>query len=109
MSLEHLHSDTDVAAQRAISSALVELETVILGKSHQLRLALACLLARGHLLIEDLPGMGKTTLAQALARVLGDGEVVHQPAVTLALGGFDAPLDLASDLVLQRILGDRDD
>jgi MoxR-like ATPase len=44
---------------------------VLLGKERQVRLALACLLARGHLLIEDLPGMGKTTLAQALARVLG--------------------------------------
>jgi len=42
---------------------------VILGKDHQIRLALACLLARGHLLIEDLPGMGKTTLAHALAQV----------------------------------------
>ncbi|MFM7268294.1 MAG: AAA family ATPase [Cyanobium sp.] len=41
---------------------------VLLGKEHQVRLALACLLARGHLLIEDLPGMGKTTLAEALAR-----------------------------------------
>src|SRR3990167_2388037 len=44
---------------------------VILGKERQIRLALACLLARGHLLIEDLPGVGKTTLAQALARLLG--------------------------------------
>jgi MoxR-like ATPase len=44
---------------------------IILGKQHQLRLALACLLARGHLLIEDLPGMGKTTLAHTLARLLG--------------------------------------
>ena len=44
---------------------------LILGKERQVRLALACLLARGHLLIEDLPGMGKTTLAQGLARVLG--------------------------------------
>ncbi|MDO8933689.1 MAG: AAA family ATPase [Rhodocyclaceae bacterium] len=44
---------------------------VILGKEHQLRLALACLLARGHLLIEDLPGVGKTTLAHTLARLLG--------------------------------------
>jgi len=44
---------------------------VILGKERQIRLALACILARGHLLIEDLPGMGKTTLAHALARVLG--------------------------------------
>ena len=45
--------------------------TVILGKETQVRLALACLLARGHLLIEDLPGVGKTTLAHVLARSLG--------------------------------------
>lgn len=44
---------------------------VILGKDHQIKLALTCLLARGHLLIEDLPGMGKTTLAHALAQVFG--------------------------------------
>ncbi|MBT8092200.1 MAG: AAA family ATPase [Gammaproteobacteria bacterium] len=44
---------------------------IILGKDEQISLALACLLARGHLLIEDLPGLGKTMLAQALARVLG--------------------------------------
>jgi MoxR-like ATPase len=44
---------------------------VILGKDRQLRLALACLLARGHLLIEDLPGVGKTTLAHVLAQLLG--------------------------------------
>jgi len=44
---------------------------LVLGKEHQVRLALACLLARGHLLIEDIPGVGKTLLAQALARGLG--------------------------------------
>lgn len=44
---------------------------VILGKETQLKLALACILARGHLLIEDLPGMGKSTLAHTLAQVLG--------------------------------------
>ena len=44
---------------------------VILGKDRQIRMALACILARGHLLIEDLPGMGKTTLAHTLAQVLG--------------------------------------
>jgi MoxR-like ATPase len=44
---------------------------VILGKERQIRLALACLLSRGHLLIEDLPGVGKTTLAHVLARSLG--------------------------------------
>ena len=45
--------------------------TVLLGKDYQVKLALSCLLAKGHLLIEDLPGMGKTTLAQCLAKVLG--------------------------------------
>ncbi len=44
---------------------------VILGKERQIRLAMACILARGHLLIEDLPGVGKTTLAHVLARSLG--------------------------------------
>jgi len=44
---------------------------IILGKETQVRLALACLLARGHLLIEDLPGVGKTTLAHVLAKALG--------------------------------------
>lgn len=44
---------------------------IVLGKDHAVRLAMACLLARGHLLIEDLPGMGKTTLSHALAQVLG--------------------------------------
>lgn len=43
----------------------------IIGKPHQLKLALACILANGHLLIEDLPGMGKTTLSHALARLFG--------------------------------------
>ena len=47
------------------------LDGIILGKGREMRLALACLLARGHLLIEDVPGVGKTTLAHALARVLG--------------------------------------
>ena len=42
---------------------------VLLGKEHQVRLALSCVLAGGHLLIEDCPGMGKSTLAEGLARV----------------------------------------
>jgi MoxR-like ATPase len=54
-----------------LDASIVRLGEIILGKEQQLRLALACLLARGHLLIEDLPGVGKTTLAHALARVLG--------------------------------------
>jgi len=44
---------------------------ILLGKSPQVRLAFCCLLARGHLLIEDVPGVGKTTLAHAVARVIG--------------------------------------
>ncbi|HAF54361.1 MAG TPA: AAA family ATPase [Thauera sp.] len=44
---------------------------IILGKERELRLALACLIARGHLLIEDVPGVGKTTLAHVLARLIG--------------------------------------
>lgn len=44
---------------------------IILGKEQQIKLALACILAKGHLLIEDMPGMGKTTLAHSLAQVLG--------------------------------------
>lgn len=44
---------------------------IILGKETEVRLAAACLLAGGHLLIEDLPGLGKTTLAHTLARLLG--------------------------------------
>ncbi|MEM7502244.1 MAG: AAA family ATPase [Pseudomonadota bacterium] len=55
----------------ALNGARESLGQVILGKDSEIALALACLLARGHLLIEDLPGLGKTTLAQALARVLG--------------------------------------
>jgi MoxR-like ATPase len=54
-----------------IDSARQSLGSIILGKDAEISLALACLLARGHLLIEDLPGLGKTILAQALARVLG--------------------------------------
>jgi MoxR-like ATPase len=46
---------------------------IILGKEHQIRLAIACLIARGHLLIEDVPGVGKTMLAHALATSLGLG------------------------------------
>jgi MoxR-like ATPase len=54
-----------------IPAALRTLDSIILGKSNAIRLCLSCLLARGHLLIEDVPGVGKTTLAHALAQVLG--------------------------------------
>jgi len=63
---------TSEAALRAlVEPAVAGLNGIILGKEHQVRLCLACLLARGHLLIEDIPGVGKTTLAHALARTLG--------------------------------------
>ncbi|MGB0467127.1 MAG: AAA family ATPase [Pontibacterium sp.] len=69
---------------------------VLYGKELQVRQALACLLSQGHLLIEDLPGMGKTTLAHALARVLGlDYQRVQftsdmLPADLLGVSVFDA-------------------
>ena len=56
---------------KPLDATLAAIERVILGKAQQVRLCLACLLARGHLLIEDVPGVGKTTLAQTLAHVLG--------------------------------------
>lgn len=65
------HVDTShVATTNAIIKAASQ---VILGKAPQIKLSLSCLLAGGHLLIEDLPGMGKTTLAHTLAQVLGLG------------------------------------
>ena len=56
---------------KPLHNVITQAEQVILGKPHQIRLALTCLLARGHLLIEDLPGVGKTTLAHVLAKTLG--------------------------------------
>lgn len=55
----------------ALREVMIRLDEVVLGKRSQIRLALTCLLARGHLLIEDIPGIGKTTLAKSLATVLG--------------------------------------
>ena len=68
--LEQLPLSKD-AERAALERAQQVLGNIILGKDGQIALALACLLARGHLLIEDLPGLGKTMLAKALARVLG--------------------------------------
>jgi MoxR-like ATPase len=58
-------------AGSTLEPLIAAIARVLLGKEHQVRLALACLLARGHLLIEDLPGVGKTTLAEVLARSFG--------------------------------------
>ena len=57
--------------QPALGTLLSAAEEIILGKRHTLKLALTAVLARGHLLIEDIPGVGKTTLAHTLARLLG--------------------------------------
>jgi MoxR-like ATPase len=54
-----------------IQPVLAGISRHLLGKEYEVRLALACLLAKGHLLIEDIPGVGKTTLAEAMARILG--------------------------------------
>ena len=68
--LEQLPLGAD-AQRAAVEKAQQALDSIILGKDQEISLALACLLARGHPLIEDLPGLGKTILAQSLARVLG--------------------------------------
>jgi MoxR-like ATPase len=61
----------EISHQELIEEAVADLGKIILGKETQIRLCLVCLLARGHLLIEDIPGVGKTTLAHALAGTLG--------------------------------------
>src|SRR5438093_8518922 len=80
-----------------LATVLAELGRIVVGKSEPLKLALACLLARGHLLIEDIPGVGKSTLAQALAATLGLKYARIQftsdllPADVLGVSIFDAP------------------
>ncbi|WP_295401936.1 AAA family ATPase [uncultured Thiocystis sp.] len=72
MSLSHRQPQRQPQRDVSLPDAILDsASAVILGKDRELRLALACLLARGHLLIEDLPGVGKTTLAHLLARLLG--------------------------------------
>lgn len=57
--------------QNLVASILAQVGSIVLGKPDEIKLSLACILAKGHLLIEDLPGMGKTTLAQVIAKTLG--------------------------------------
>src|SRR5918911_1380059 len=64
-------TEASVPVPERLAAVLAQLDRVVVGKQRALRLALACLLARGHLLIEDIPGVGKSTLAQALATTLG--------------------------------------
>lgn len=80
----------------SIRKIVAEVGKVLLGKEQEIQLALTCLLANGHLLIEDLPGMGKTTLAHALAKVAGLNYQRVQftsdmlPADILGMSVFDA-------------------
>ncbi|MEP6656721.1 MAG: AAA family ATPase [Betaproteobacteria bacterium] len=64
-------SEASIPVPERLAAVLAQLDRVVIGKPQALRLALACLLARGHLLIEDIPGVGKSTMAQALATTLG--------------------------------------
>ena len=63
--------DSEGQRHDRLNDAVNTVNNIVLGKEQQVKLAFSCLLARGHLLIEDLPGVGKTTLAHALAAVIG--------------------------------------
>jgi MoxR-like ATPase len=84
------------ALQEAVKAAQLQVNSLVLGKSHEVRLAFVALLAGGHILIEDLPGLGKTTLAHALAATLGLGFQRVQftsdllPADVLGVSVYDA-------------------
>ena len=64
-------ANLDPASVQLTAQIIQALGEIIVGKQHEIKLALCCLLAKGHLLIEDVPGVGKTTLAHALAKILG--------------------------------------
>ena len=84
------------ALRSSLRDALAQVNTLVLGKPQEVRLAFVALLSGGHLLIEDLPGLGKTTLAHALAATLGLGFQRVQftsdllPADILGVSVFDA-------------------
>ena len=86
-------SHDNVPVRERLAAVLDQLERIVVGKPLPIRLALACLLARGHLLIEDIPGVGKSTLAQALATVAGPPlrpRAVHErPAAGRRAGRVD--------------------
>ena len=81
-------------APSALEAVFEAADRVILGKGREIRLAICCLLAGGHLLIEDLPGVGKTTLAQLLARLLGLALLAHPVHQRPAPGGHHRGLGL---------------
>lgn len=63
--------ETTTQMKARLDAVVEQSQQIILGKEHKIRLSLACMLSRGHLLIEDLPGLGKTTLAHVLAKSIG--------------------------------------
>ena len=71
--LKDLNREPSQTAERQarLRHAQKTVNEILLGKDRQVQLSFCCLLSRGHLLIEDLPGVGKTTLANAMARVIG--------------------------------------
>jgi len=89
-------SAAEIPTARRLAAVVGQLNRIVIGKDEAMRLALACLLARGHLLIEDIPGVGKSTLAQALAATLGLRAARVQftsdllPADILGVSIFDA-------------------
>lgn len=91
--------ESPAAAQKAMERIAENLGRVVLGKPLQARLAVTCLVARGHLLLEDVPGVGKTTLAEALARSC---------ALSFARVQFTADL-LPSDILGAQVFHPRED
>jgi MoxR-like ATPase len=89
-------SATGIPTASRLAAVIAQLDRIVIGKDEALRLALTCLLARGHLLIEDIPGVGKSTLAQALSVTLGLRAARVQftsdllPADILGVSIFDA-------------------
>lgn len=61
----------ETALRQRLGAALKQLASIVVGKNEVIALSMSCLLARGHVLLEDLPGAGKTTLAKAFAATLG--------------------------------------
>jgi len=95
MSLRPASQSSEPPVPAQLAAVLEQLGRIIVGKDAALRLSLTCLLARGHLLIEDIPGVGKSTLAQALAGALGLNHVRLQftsdllPADVIGVSIFD--------------------